>query len=414
MKRAVSDADSMRRHNRALVLRALRQQGELSRTQIAQITGLSHASVSAMVADLMQQSILRELPIDFGDQRLRGRPAINVSFERAVHNVLVLEIDVTKVRTSLVDYSGTLVDRIDLDVGPDTFHRQSPVQLISERIERMLVRNPDRRASITRGAVSVQGILDRNGSALKWSPVPGFSGHNISDEIGHRFGFPFRLFKRGRLLAEGTRWLHPELRSANVATVFLGSTIGLGMTLHGRNSQMGDDAATEFGHMIHIPGGALCRCGMRGCIEAYAADYAVLRSTYGVKDTAQPAMAVPQERFSELVGAALRGDRNAKYAFAQAGSAIGFGISRLMTVFDLTHLMLVGPGARALSFMREALESALADSLVGRIHGQPQILAQDDESQPVFKGLVMKLLEEVDEFDVAALPPVASSVGASE
>ncbi|MCB1517481.1 MAG: ROK family transcriptional regulator [Hyphomicrobiaceae bacterium] len=411
MKRAVSDADSMRRHNRALVLRALRQHGELSRTQIAQETGLSHASVSAMIADLMLQGVLKELPIDFGNQRVRGRPAINVSFERGPYNVLVIEIDVGRIRTSLVDYSGTLVDRIDRDLTPEIFQEQTPTELIAERIERMLARNPDKAELIARGAISVQGILNRDGSALKWSPVPGFSGHNISGEIGNRFGFPFRLFKRGRLLAEGTRWLYPELRSANVATVFLGSTIGLGMTLHGHHADAGDDAATEFGHMVHIPGGALCRCGMRGCIEAYAADYAVLRKTYGVKDTTQPAPAVPLERFFELIDSARRGERNVKHAFTQAGSAIGFGISRLMTVFDLTHVMLVGPGARALPFMREALEAALADSLVGRIHGLPEILAQDDESQPVFKGLVMKLLGEVDELDVAALPSFANSAG---
>ena len=104
------------------------------------------------------------------------------------------------------------------------------------------------------------------------------------------------LYKRGRLLAEGARWLDPALHDASVATVFVGSTVAMGMTFRGQILGRGDEGATEFGHMNHMPNGALCRCGMRGCIEAYASDYGVLRTAYSVPETATPAPAVPPQR----------------------------------------------------------------------------------------------------------------------
>src|SRR3569833_2449982 len=106
-----------------------------------------------------------------------------------------------------------------------------------------------------------------------------------------------------------------------------------------------DSGATEFGHMNHIPGGALCRCGQKGCIEAYAADYAVLRSAYGVPDQAMPAASVPAAAYQELVHLAQTGRRNALHAFNQAGRALGVGLSGLLTHGAPAHIVETGPGA---------------------------------------------------------------------
>src|SRR5690606_19254005 len=109
----------------------------------------------------------------------------------------------------------------------------------------------------------------------------------------------------------------------------------------------------EFGHMNHIPGGALCRCGSRGCIEAYAADYGVLRSAFSVPETAAPAPAVPAQQYDVLIQRAETGDRSATHAFNLAGRAIGYGLSRMLSMFDPTHILIMGPGSRALTVMRQ-------------------------------------------------------------
>lgn len=52
---------------------------------------------------------------------------------------------------------------------------------------------------------------------------------------------------------------------ADIATVFIGSTVAMGLSAANRRLGRGEVGATEFGHMNHVPGGARCRCGMRGC-----------------------------------------------------------------------------------------------------------------------------------------------------
>ena len=404
MARNVSDSDSVRRQNRGLVLGALRVQGPLSRTALAAATGLSHASITAITHDLIGQSIIAELEaVEKPDPRMRGRPATLVGFNRSVGAAALFEVDVNRARLSLVDYGGVLIDRIENPITPTTFADTPPAVFLAERLRHLQARNVAEGARLRRVAISVQGILDRDGFGLKWSPIAHLAGKSFGRELAEAFDLPVTLHKRGRLLAEGARWLDPALHDASVATVFVGSTVAMGMTFRGQIMGRGDEGATEFGHMNHVPNGALCRCGMRGCIEAYAADYGVLRTAYSVPETATPAPAVPAQQYEGLIARAETGERSAIHAFNQAGRAIGYGLSRMMAVFDPSHILIVGPGARAFGAMQAEIRAALASALVCRINGMPEIVAHRDEKEPIFKGLLMKTLNDIDQDEFAGL-----------
>ena len=404
MARKVGDSDSVRRQNRGLLLGALRLGGPLSRTALAAGTGLSHASITAITQDLIAQKIIAELaPGEQPDVRSRGRPITLVGFNRHAGAAALFEVDVNRSRLSLVDYGGVLVDRIESAVTPTTFVETAPTTFFAERIRQLQERNPAEVATLRRVAVSVQGILDRDGHGLKWSPIAHLANKPFGRELAETLGLPVALHKRGRLLAEGARWLDPALHDASVATVFVGSTVAMGMSFRGQILGRGDEGATEFGHMNHMPNGALCRCGMRGCIEAYAADYGVLRTAYSVPETATPAPAVPLQEYEGLIARAEAGDRNATHAFYLAGRAVGFGLSRMMAVFDPSHILIVGPGARAFGLMQAEITAALASALVCRINGLPQVVAHHDEKEPIFRGLLMKTLHDIDETDFAPL-----------
>lgn len=408
--KAVSDGDTIRRHNRALMLAAMRADGPQSRTALATATGLSHASVTAIMHDLLAQGLVEELTsADRPDFRSRGRPATLVGFQRRAAYVALFEIDVNRLRASLVDYGGILVDRIERDMTPTTFSETSAAHLLRDTLETLRSRNPQSHGRLKRTAVSVQGILDRSGEGLKWSPIPHLAGSNFVTNLTHSTNIPTTLHKRGRLLAEGARWLDPALQASSVATVFVGSTVAMGLSLHGQSAGRGDDGGTEFGHMNHIPNGALCRCGMRGCIEAYASDYGILRTAYSVRETAQPAASVPASQYDALIQRAENGDRLAKHAFNRAGEAIGYGLARMLAMFDPSRILIVGPGARALPLMRTEMEAAMRASLVATINGLPEISAHSDEREPIFRGLMMKTLHELDTDDFAALPSGAKA-----
>jgi predicted NBD/HSP70 family sugar kinase len=402
----VADTEMIRRQNRRLVLDALRRHGPLSRSQVAAATGLSNATLTAIAAELVGDGILVELAESTPGAKSRGRPAIRLAHNRDAGFVLLIEIDVNRCRMSLIDYSGILVEST---VGPTLFAQMSPAAYFVERIGTMLARNAEAANAIHGISISVQGILDSAGSGLKWSPIAHLAGHDIVGAIQRRLGIGAQLFKRGRLMADGMRWLDSELNSATVATIHMGSTIGMGLTFPAGRPET--DLGTEFGHMVHVPDGALCRCGARGCIEAYAADYAILRAAYSVPEHATPANSVPPADFQQLMARARQGERNARRAFANAGLAIGHGINRLISIIEIDRIILLGPATAAYDLIEAGIAEGATASLVGKIRGLPPVTLVADAGEPIYRGLTMKTLTEIDSTFAsrASAPPLRRS-----
>ena len=410
MAQGVADTEMIRRQNRLLVLDTLRRHGPLSRSQVATLTGLSNATLTAIAADLVSDGIVTELAEPQTGAKSRGRPAVQLVHNRGAGFVLLIELDVNRCRMSLLDYGGVLIDRVESGVGPTLFSEVAPAAWFIERIGQMIARNADIGNTLHGVSISVQGILDASGHGLTWSPIPHLSGHDVVTAINNRLGLTARLFKRGRLMADGMRWLDPGLIKSSIATIYIGSTIGMGLTLP-TDSSPNAGLATEFGHMIHTPGGALCRCGARGCIEAYAADYAMLRAAYSVPEHAPPASAVPPADFQHIITRARHGDRAAQRAFAVAGNAIGHGISCLISIVEIDKLILLGPNAAAYDLMETGIAEGAAASLMGRMRGLPTIQLVPDAGEPIYRGLMMKTLTEIDRAfaDRASLPAARRS-----
>lgn len=368
----------------------------MSRTRLAMVTGLSNASITAIGGELIAQNVIVDAGETAPNTGQRGRPAVQVKFNRHACHAVIVELDVNRARSSLIDYAGTLVDRIESPLVPQLFAEKRPSAFLVEAVARLRARNPEVDTTLRSISISVQGILDRTGDRLKWSPIPHVSGESIVLPLRQAFDCDVHLTKRGRLLAEGTRLLYPEFRGQTLATVFIGSTVAMGMSVADRVAPQGEGGATEFGHMNHQPEGARCRCGMRGCIEAYAADYGVLRTAYGVPDQAMPAASVPAAAYQELIHLGQSGRRNVVHAFNVAGRAIGYGLARLMALLPPDHIVIVGPGASAYGLMRDEIRVALDASLVCKVNGGPGITVHHDEREPIFQGLVMSTLVDLD------------------
>jgi predicted NBD/HSP70 family sugar kinase len=394
----VAGAEFVRRQNRGLVLAALRRDGPMSRTELALATGLSNASLTVIGGELIAGGILVE-----GDSRpgVRGRPAVQITFNRVACHAAVVELDVNRVRCSLINYSGAVADRTETPVTPELFAGVPPGDFLVECVRALQRRNAEEATTLMAISVSAQGVLDRDADGLLWSPIPHVAGASIVARLADAFGVPVTLQKRGGLLAEGARLLYPELADRPLAAIFVGSTVGMGLSIP--RGAAGQEVGTEFGHMNHVPGGALCRCGQKGCIEAYAADYGVLRAAYGVPDRVPPAAAVPAAAYQELIHLAQTGRRNVIHAFNLAGRALGYGLSRLMTVAAPAHVIVTGPGAGAFELMRAEIEWALRDSLVCRINGTPSLTVHHDEREPIFQGMLRNVLDALDRMTIDSL-----------
>ena len=195
-----------------------------------------------------------------------------------------------------------------------------------------------------------------------------------------------------------------------LAALSLGHSIGLGV-VHADSYESPRARAPGFGHMIHSHGGALCRCGSQGCIEAYAGSYAILRAAFKVPPSTTPANFVPFMQIEKIADQARHGDRVAKSAFREAGTAIGNGLARLISLHGKMPVIFTGPGVRFFDLMRPGIDEGLSASLGVQIEGPPEMSASLDEERLVFEGHLNHTMSAIDR-DVIA-PKIFGQGGAA-
>ena len=82
--------------------------------------------------------------------------------------------------------------------------------------------------------------------------------------------------------------------------------------------------AAEFGHVLNEENGRPCRCGRRGCVEAYAADYAIVARAAEVLGWPPAADgAAVHDQIGEITRLAKQGDARLRQIFAEAGHVLG-------------------------------------------------------------------------------------------
>jgi predicted NBD/HSP70 family sugar kinase len=180
----------------------------------------------------------------------------------------------------------------------------------------------------------------------------------------------------------------------------------LGLIINGLVYHGPTGAAAEFGHMNHLPGGPLCRCGRHGCVEAYAADYSILRWASGDADVEPPSFtAVAEDRMKALEAAARSGEPTAMGAYAKAGEALGYGLARMMALLSPSRIALAGPGTGAIELIEPHLRRAIEDGLVDELRRNVEIEVVPIHTDMIIEGTIDGALRHLDREIFAYGPP---------
>lgn len=397
---AKSSTEIVRQQNSTLVLSALRRHGPLSHTDLSDRTGLSSATVSAITAELERHQVIerQEQAAPAG----RGRPRVSFTQRRDCGYMAAVRISSDQLEFSLVDYGGTLIDRFE--EARQTTESNGAVfpQQLRQSIERLAARSALSLSRIMVVSISSKGLVAQAEPRLLWSPV---FGELEVDFNGIREGdlqAAVILSNETRLVAAALARVverHAEAAGAlppgALCALSLGHGIGLGIA---RRDTLGEYqvSAPDFGHMLHLVDGGLCRCGSKGCIEATAGFYGILRTAFDVPGDTIPARFIPLVEMEKLAANARRGDRKAQFAFRQAGLSLGQGLGRMQSLNEKMPVYITGPGVRFYDLMEKGLIEGMGQSRAIRRDGMPEIDIILDETALVFAGHLDLALAHMD------------------
>lgn len=398
--------DDVRRRNRAMVLAAVRRSGNPSRTEIAAVTALSHSTISAISADLIGEGILREARGGEPGHLKRGRPQVGLEVNPSACRIAVIVLSLNSLSAAIIDYSGRSVAEAHHRLATRTLPVDALVHQVLETLRALIADSGDA-YPVLRVVMAVQGVTDKGSRGLLWSPITPHTAIPFADLLEAACGIPATVENDCGMMAEALRWRDPDLYNQNFMAVLLSHGIGMGLVLKGEMFTGTQSSGGEFGHMIHRPGGALCRCGRRGCVEAYAGNYAIWRSATGQPEDAPPMDDVEDAQITALAQAARLGEPHAVEAFRRAGEALGYALGSLFALIDPAPVCFVGVGATAFDLVEGPLRASLACTAGGH-HGQAIAFAAEPDEMPLIReGCTMRALTYVDEMVFAPGVPAS-------
>jgi predicted NBD/HSP70 family sugar kinase len=397
MMLAKSSTELVRQKNSVLVLTALRRHGPLAHTELSDFTKLSSATISVITTDLERAQIIEkaEQQVTSG----RGRPRVLFSQRRDCGYLVVVIISSDAVQYSLVDYAGRLIDRFTED-RPRNVSGVAPfVTGLRDALNRIVTRSQLSRDKVLMISISSKGLVESSEPVLRWSPIFGREQIDFAAVLRDEWSAKVILGNETQLVAAAVGRQEEDKKGRDfraLAALSLGHSIGLGIVRRGDEGKH-EISAPNFGHMLHVPGGGLCRCGSRGCIEAYAGFYAILRAAFDVPLDTIPAKFVPVAELDKIAASARQGSRRNILAFRQAGLALGNGLSRVLSLHESMPIAITGPGTRYYDLLLEGISEGLAESHVVRMEGMPELRVVADEPTLVFEGHLNRALAMMDD-----------------
>lgn len=389
--------DDLRRRNRAMVLAAVRRLGQPSRTEIASATELSNSTISAISADLIAEGSLAEIKAPEATLARRGRPQVALGLNAGRATVAVLVLTLNQLWATLLTYDGAVAGEETVRLPTMTLDRDGLVGAAVEAVERLTAG----KAVPRRIAIAVQGITDAEGTRMLWSPITPHADVAFGPLLAARFGVPVTVHNDCNMITVALKWRWPERYRDDFFAILFSDGIGMGLMQKGKLFTGTHSSGGEFGHMIHRPGGALCRCGRRGCIEAYAGNYAVVRAASGGGENDPPPADIPEVEMEALAERARAADGPERDAFRRAGEAIGYGLGSLFALFDPAPVAVVGPGALAFDILEQPIREAIAQTAGGQHSRAISFATELDEMPLVREGSAMTALTALDE-EIAA------------
>jgi predicted NBD/HSP70 family sugar kinase len=331
---------NLREVGRLRVLEALHHVGRSSRSQLTRLTGLSRATVSSIVTDLLAAGLVREDP-DTSDPRTRptGRPAQPLTLIPSAAYAVAADIGHQHVRVALCDLRGNPIWDSAAAKDTDEAPRET-LDLIAGLIDQAL-----REQNILIGDVLGLGVdiatpvRTADGALEAHGIMPGWVGLRPGRELEQRTGLATWLANDADAGALAERLYGAGRGTSDMIYVRLSTGIGAGIVSGGRPLTGAGGLAGEFGHILSDPHGHICRCGNRGCLETVAGPAAIaglLERSRGHPVT------VP-----DLLRLIDDGDRGAVRALEDAAEHIGLVLADLVTLLNPEFIVVGGDLAAA-------------------------------------------------------------------
>lgn len=384
--------DLIRDINRNLVLNLIRSGGPISRTDIAERTHLSMATVSGITGALLEAGLVRETG---AGESSGGRRPVLLQFEPRAGFVVGLKLTEHAIISAITDLDANVLHhRLNpVDTGQGV---EATFAAIAAAVEATIRASAVDPARVLGTGIGLAGVIDSEAGICRYSPILGWRNVAVAGPLEARLGMAVYLDNDVNTLTIAEQWFGYGHAVDHFAVVTVGRGIGAGIVVNGQCYRGAQGGAGELGHLTIDPAGPHCACGKRGCVETLASDPAVLRAyAEALAREGRPCPDPAHLTIDAVAEAAGQGDEAARTVLARAGEALGLGIAHLVNILNPVLVIVGGEGVVAGDWRFGPMRCALEAHTFRGLAGQLRIVIELSGDEAWARGAASLVLGEV-------------------
>ncbi|MDC4232512.1 ROK family transcriptional regulator [Actinomyces sp. B33] len=375
-------AQSLRAMNLSLALRhILAHPGEISRSGISQATGITRATVSRLVDELIGADLVIETDPPAG---ARGRPANRLVPAPGSAVALGLEINISQISALLVDLTGAEIASARID---DDFAGSAPDEVVTRlaALAHDLVADALPPGALFLGsALALPGLVAPNALTLApnlgWRDIPFDSLLAPLAELS-----PAIVANEADFAAFAVANPLPGVPSGPASFIYVSGEVGIGagIMVDHRPLSGARGWSGEIGHICADPAGPVCSCGATGCLEAYLGLRALARRS-GLDRAAS---------LDDIRAAAERGDEPVLAALTEGGAALGRALAAVINSVDIPLVLLGGIVGELGEWLIEPAREEISQRVLQSAWSSPRIEFLPDSRNLTARGAAHRILQ---------------------
>lgn len=373
---APGSATALRLANQRRVLATLLSHGggaPLTQTDLIRETGLAAGTVSSIVRELASMAIVTTVPGS-------GRRGTTVQLGRGAGLAAGIDFGHRHLAVVVGDMTGEVIgearERIDA-----TLTHEVGLRRASELLDGLLAEHGAERSAVRTIGMGLPAPITDD-VVVTSAILPAWVGVNVREAATEALGAAVHIENDANLgaLAEHRRGLGRGYE--DVIFVKVSSGVGAGLILRGQIFRGANGTAGEIGHLTLDEAGPLCRCGSRGCLEAYAATGNAL-DMMGKQ--------LPGAGIDDVIGAAKQGNVSALRVFEDAGLHLGWGLAAVTNLINPGIILVGGDMSHAGDLLLDSARLGLRRHVLSGAAATPVLVASLGDRASMIGALVLAI-----------------------
>jgi len=332
-------ASSVKEINTKNILDIIRRHGPISRIEIAEITGLTPATVTNITSELIDSNLIIEG--ESGDSS-GGRRPIMLRMRSDYYRVIGVYIGSRKIRIITSDLLANIKHKKEIKYEDEKVSVEYIKEILDKELVPIIKKYEVKNKKIVGIGVGIHGIVDNKRGVSIVAPNLGWENVNIAKLLYDSYGIPVFIDNNTRTMALGENWFGSGKNASSFFCLNIEYGVGGSFFINDKPVNGISFGAGEIGHTTVDINGKMCSCGNRGCLETVASVKALLKQAYEKYPENKTSKIYNGKEIhsindinpEDLYEAAKQGDELAIELVKKMGENIGIGIANIINILN--------------------------------------------------------------------------------